>query len=457
VSGLRDHVLTVFRKNWLVIGLCAVVVVVNPFGYRTALDHQGARLFGAYAGLLYGEGARAQTVVVLLQDPDLETFQESWPMKYVAHARVLREIRDQMSPRALMIDFLFIDKGRVDGSLPDLVEELKNYQTHNIPVFLALPLVRNPQSAVLSELRGRVIEGPSTPSPSSHHLTQLVPVPRFVDDEQHNLYPFFFCITTGSGEPCQSSRTAAVALYDQIRGGDTRDDRRLDIGAALHGEEFILVWGRAAPDGRAIEAMGCKFERFGERFLEAMKRFSPSEMLYLDCPSTPTVSVTQLVNPPRSLASRFAKRVVFYGANLEGTQDVVRPPLHQPLAGVYAHAMAFDNLRTYGRDYKRESSPRHDLAVALGSVTVVQFGLLCFGTWLRQRLLARRGSLRIVASAGRYVVTAFGWVVIVGLWEFHVGNHIPGQWLEIFLELVVGTHAAEMVAKFVETRHAKEA
>lgn len=53
-----------------------------------------------------------------------------------------------------------------------------------------------------------------------------------------------------------------------------------------------------------------------------------------------------------SWRSRFSGRIVFYGFDLQGFQDVIRPPtLETDIAGVFKHATALENLLTFGPDY----------------------------------------------------------------------------------------------------------
>ncbi len=54
----------------------------------------------------------------------------------------------------------------------------------------------------------------------------------------------------------------------------------------------------------------------------------------------------------RTWRSEFAGRVVMYGFNLQGFQDVIQPPtIDAGVAGVYLHAMALENLLTNGWGY----------------------------------------------------------------------------------------------------------
>ena len=49
-----------------------------------------------------------------------------------------------------------------------------------------------------------------------------------------------------------------------------------------------------------------------------------------------------------SVANAIANRMVFYGGYLEMTSDMVAPPTHRRIPGVYLHAMAFSNLVRWG-------------------------------------------------------------------------------------------------------------
>ena len=45
--------------------------------------------------------------------------------------------------------------------------------------------------------------------------------------------------------------------------------------------------------------------------------------------------------------------IIFYGADVSGISDVVNSPVLGEQPGVFYHAMAFDNLLSYGEDYRR--------------------------------------------------------------------------------------------------------
>jgi CHASE2 domain len=70
-------------------------------------------------------------------------------------------------------------------------------------------------------------------------------------------------------------------------------------------------------------------------------------------------------------ASLLAGRFVFVGVNLSGLNDKVFSPIHGYLPGVYKHAMATDNLITYGANYPTVPSPW-----LLGLIAILIYGII---------------------------------------------------------------------------------
>ncbi|KZB63505.1 hypothetical protein AUP42_20815 [Thalassospira lucentensis] len=69
--------------------------------------------------------------------------------------------------------------------------------------------------------------------------------------------------------------------------------------------------------------------------------------------------------PVRSWRSQFSGRVVMYGFNLQGFQDVIQPPtIDAGVAGVYLHAMALENLLTKGWGYLSDQTSAKDPMLA---------------------------------------------------------------------------------------------
>jgi len=78
-----------------------------------------------------------------------------------------------------------------------------------------------------------------------------------------------------------------------------------------------------------------------------------------ECPPHNTISAGYLRNPPdqeaeKQIENTIKDHVVFYGGYLNMVNDLVIPPTHDPIPGVYFHTMALDNLIQYGKQYIHE-------------------------------------------------------------------------------------------------------
>jgi hypothetical protein len=394
------------------IAISYFLFAINLFGYRTAIDRYGEQgFFDWFPFAAYGEGSRDHTAVVLLEDRDLKHLKWPWPLPYERHKEILGRIRDAR-PQALMLDFLFIDALRKDETLGKLVGELQAYRNAGIPVLLAKPV--DPDTAVLDELQANA---------------QLVPVPRFVEDEPHNLYPLALYAWTRDGdtEPRWTWRRSAGAEICAV--DPTCRTRFLTAAHEAEIDDMVLVWGKPT---------GCPADRERTRA----------------CTFTPTVPVSELMGPRSRADSLLAKRAVFYGAHLAGAPDLVRPPRQEPLAGVYAHAMAFDNLRTYGEHYKREVVRPCPLGrlfrecrltrVAQG-LSVITAPLLFLWSALILRG-ERSGAWPMVGSLLFYAAATLVYVVGISAYEFTRLDVIPGNWLEGVVEVVVAVSMTDLLA-----------
>lgn len=463
-AGPRERNERPWRDVTLAFVVSVSLFVINPFGTISAVERYGQQLFNQlFAPALYGDGSRELTAVVLLQDRDLADLGLSWPAPYGQHARILAAIRE-LRPRALMIDFLFVDR-RPDATLGELVEELRSYRDSGIPVFLARPPVRVPRPDVLPEL--------------GEPLTTLVPVPRLIGEGGDSAYSLFFvqCEAKSGGDPsCQpvARRTPAAEIYRALC---NKPDRRawfcrsdiLDIdrhAAGLDakagkpdGRRIEVFWG-ANPDPVSARGLRCKTvpDRFGARLLTLLR--SGGDALRLDCPFTPTVSAARLLDvrmpeDDADLAKLIGGRVVFYGANLLGASDVIQPPAHEPLAGVYAHAMAFDNLLTFGANYKRErilvlggvqATPR---TFQILVVFVLQVPLLFLFLRYQARLLNRRrftetrqAVVNVMFAVGYAVLATVIVLFLTVTVEFGWLNLTPANWLQAVMEVLAAKHLA---------------
>ena len=530
------------------LALSLLLLKLNLFGSLTALERYGQVLFTqVFSPILYtqlpphrtepsllsagtahepaacprtppGQGCRDQTAVLLVGDNDLQQLGWSWPITYTQHAKILGQLREHR-PRALMIDFLFLDERK--DTTADLLTELNEYRRLGIPVFLASPPVKSgspPVRDVFAEAQTGMTH---------------VPVPRAIGGERDETYPLFFNFNREK-EP---RRTAAHAIYDHFCpptapagfcGGRVaeikkpeRSDDRIE-GHADDGPTLELFWGTrpwnvSAPAAQLIKCdqstgkgatvvtnglaritiaitevpvLGGVARWIAEAGAFIVRLFSVArygDHLRAECPFTPTVYAAQIIvggvdtDLHKLVGAVVHDRVVFYSAALEGLGDVLRVPGHVPLPGVYAHAMAYDNLLTFGADYKREEillaetrlarwAPgwlrqgriarwAHEYALTPRvchyiSVTIIQVPILGYVLWRRQRRGVTestkwrqlRGWLEHLLT---YAVLSILFVLSFAWFQFAWLDLTVGNWLEPLVDAFVGRHVAELAIEAI--------
>jgi hypothetical protein len=321
-----------------------ILLFFNVFGQVTAVEHYGYELFNqlfAPEPSVYGEGAQANIVVLLYRDEDLSG--DSWPVPYAKHAEHLARVLAG-NPRAVMIDFVFVDP-RKDSTIVDLRHVLLAFQSAHIPVFLASPHEETPAAPDLRpELRGP--------------FAMPVPVPGLVGSASGSGYPLFVV-----GPERQRKPTAAMAMYEALCNRD-RSPKMLSLCKPRNGARILsrgeagwtleLFWGMKPPPN--MSKVSCRpIPGFLGRLWAIL--WSRGEGFRVDCAFTPTVMVGEL--PPLEnkqwLKDHFEDKVVYYGASFLAGSDIVSPPTQFSLPGVYAHTMAMDNLLTFGNAYKRDA------------------------------------------------------------------------------------------------------
>jgi hypothetical protein len=117
------------------------------------------------------------------------------------------------------------------------------------------------------------------------------------------------------------------------------------------------------------------------------------------CPHTNTISVVHLLGRfDQTLKDQVVKgNTVFYGGSFEMAGDRVISPVFDDLPGVYLHAMAYDNLLTFRKDYKR--AEQHGLSLSrvvnglLLLFTIVLLLLVDKPPAFARRLLGRLGTV----------------------------------------------------------------
>ncbi|WP_321961223.1 CHASE2 domain-containing protein [Paraburkholderia sp. J7] len=334
----------------IVFGIAAALVLPQLFGEEFA-TRKAASVYAPVAGQVYGNGSRDAISVLVIDDASLTQSGQTWPASYGYYARLLDALQGY-KPRAVFFDIMFRDP-RPDPTLALFAQRLCMLRASGTRVYLAgtpdeagVLRVR----AGLDELRGRCFEPVAI---------------TFRPDEVDKLAWSYPLETHSGSNPVGPS--AALAIYDDLAKkpiDDASVPMALSWGLAPAADGLrLLAPARAVEEGERQERHEayCRTDHglleiapFGLRewlFHDAEKPVCVyHETVYgYDFASSDDVGETLL---KRALTDR----VVMIGTAREYSNDYVISPIHGRVPGVYLHAMALDNLLTYGPRYKHATA-----------------------------------------------------------------------------------------------------
>ena len=287
----------------------------------------------------YGYPTKGQTdtTVVLFREENLAELGETFPVSYARHAEVL-EALSVYQPRAVFVDFAFIDaRGAEDlDRLRRAICELN--AGGRVPVYLAAP------APPAGKPEGTQINAPL--------LECAEPANAQMDAERGVSGVLTYTNGSGSG---RFRWSPAFAMYDARA--------RVEPGPRFLSHDtqpMEIIWGNlASPLNESW--MHCSSEG-ALRHLYHVLRENPLAAKRT-CPHTNTISVLHLLGPYNEGVQRVVKdKAIFYGGDFQMVGDRVISPVYDDLPGVYLHAMAYDNLVTFGAAYKR--ADHHGLSLS---------------------------------------------------------------------------------------------
>lgn len=342
-----DHPSPMVRTLVRIIGLWSIGAGLFVFhGIAFHLTPWSQAIVNAIVAYKYPDTGQKDTTVLLFTEENLAQLDGSFPVPYELHARVLKGLSPPPSPerpspyqpRAVLVDFGFVEKGSSQDIklLGDAICELTG---RNIGVYLALP----PLPARPSDDQTRA----SKIRPEL--LACAIPVTAQMEAEYG---------VSGVLEYKDSGNTSLgtqVAPAFAMLPPDLKDVPR---------KSMEIIWGNGvAPLNKTWlcveEPEEKRFARLAHRvasFVYALREGPLS--VKQTCPYTRTISVGHLLNsdpndPDPDVKSAVDGKTVFYGGGFLMASDTVVSPVFGELPAVYLHAMAYDNLRTFGANYKR--------------------------------------------------------------------------------------------------------
>ena len=366
-------------KTILTILFLTILYGFDPFGLSSSTAYHSKTLFYQWTAASYKGKDDDPVSVVMLRD---ESYTGSWPASAIVHAEILEAILSY-KPKAVFVDFAFIDK-RDDITM----------QSEFIP-FLQEYIAEQREQADMASLYFLTV--PPTSELPQGILTEIAEtgVNLAYGPAQDNKFPGLKYITqaeykqAGNNQAIQVS-AAAFAIY-----------RNQFPEQQLPSDNMELVWrlySQPGNNGPYLCTQQCKngslraLHRFldyapdflGELFKKSFSCLTDMPIRQI-CPPIKTVDAYYLLNgdfeenvkSEYSVEKLIKDKYVFYGADLDAVNDYILPPTHFPIPGVYFHAMALDNLLTYGDQYVRytlDNAPHFSQYIGLVILILLSLG-----------------------------------------------------------------------------------
>ncbi|WP_321879162.1 CHASE2 domain-containing protein [Paraburkholderia bannensis] len=435
----------------VLLGIAGALLLPKLFGEEFA-TRQAARLYAPLAGMAYGAGSRERVSVLLIDDASLAQAGQTWPASYGYYARLLRGV-EIYRPRAVFLDIVFRD-ARPDPTFDAFAQRLCALQASGIKVYLAATAGSDGALRLrtgLDELRGRCFE----PVAVTYQPDEV--------DKVAWSYPL-----EPRGPGGVARRSAALVIHDDFASRPI----------AAPAEAMALSWGltpareglrrlveeRNESDGgtRADNAPVASPNEQGEAGRNSAMQaqsycradYGPWEIVPFGvrnarfndaekpvCVFHDTAYAYDLANGAEDtdsfLEHTFKDRIVMIGTARQFSNDYVNSPIHGRIPGVYLHAMALDNLDTYGDDYKHAATLGFNLQadnlkllllVAAGLLPVVLVRVVKECTHKESK---HRGFKLTLSDAKRFICEA-GW------WSLRSAVEVMGSLILVIALLYVG-------------------
>lgn len=413
--------LTYFWVCFWVVVISLLYIEIEPEAISEPVDEYSYALFDRLFGQeIYSAPHSDDIGIVLFNQSALDDLGATWPVVYGLHARVLSSLLDE-NPLAVFLDFTLRDRRAPplnavgdepikyplihvrDGSLGRLVRVLKRYKEKGIPVYVpAAEMRKADQSAILAELAPYVtlvagwgdarkqadLRGISY---SLHPQKPGRDDPAFVAQDRL-MSPAFqiyvdlcrrkFDAVHQNAKLREKFEDASWACNPGYFTNKQEQDGYGLIRDEIRQRPMALIWPKKQPDykkyvegkpqnGEGQKPFNClNVDKRGEQTAWSTIRHLLVNLFYFigpidrptaNCGPFDRLTAAQIVlgapGKGKPWKSNFANRIVFYGMDLQGFQDVVDPPtVDNSIAAVSEHAMALENLLTFGDGYLSEKA-----------------------------------------------------------------------------------------------------
>jgi hypothetical protein len=380
----------------------------------------------------------------------------TWPPAFSVHALILERILGSSTPKAVFVDFGFFDERKGEG-LEKLVKTLKDYALPSEEfVYFAEGGSDATSSSASNDSRDKTNKPPVFLVGADSSIRQAAPSLNVIKDlrdaatalvatgyirdqpDSPNLYPLFDC---DGAIP-----SPALALHTVEAGDKWKDIDGLPCEAGNKPpmqSVYWATWGDTAnsrgsfPCGTLREtALGRLWAIFERWFLTSAQLIDEdeAEKEFQSCPPHRAVSAHDFLAEESGWMSAFLDdRYVFYAGDFVMTGDLVRPPTHELVPGVFLHAMVLDNLIHEELRYG-DSSWSSDLGLLLTLVAMVIAAGMSAVAWQVIHRLSKPRKNPEAARVHKEYVDAHPLAVRIWIWMAPAGGVlIQVGWVALFL------------------------
>lgn len=350
--------------RWLLLCAVAGMLFFTMKGIGETLTPWSQATVSLLANLYYPEDGRDQVTVLRFREQDLTSLGKEdqqtgkktripFPVPYEVHIETLKALAN-WAPKALLIDFAFIDKRKGDD-VEALLETLCDLHDHDTRVYLASFYYWQPNHGLRDDL--------FVDSRGNARRSCFTVVPVNYRPESNGLAQTYELIQGPSGQ--RQTDSAALRMYADAT----------SVAPEKFSDPMDILWGSLPPRPQRSDTP-CSPVNLAESAIRLAKE--GPRALERDCPYSNTLSVFSLWNETSDdIRALLTGKFVLYGAGFVGTDDWLKSPVHGNIPGVYLHAMALDNLLVFGDRYKRMGE--HGMGGKASSVLIADILIICLG------------------------------------------------------------------------------
>jgi len=330
-------------------------------GVRSYLSPWSQAIINGIVKYTYPHLGQEETTVLLFREDNLRRLKESYPVSYGRHAMVLDALAS-FRPRAIFVDFVFVDERPGISELHDAICDVRD---SGIPVYLAVmapmkkPIEPRKKSdgtvepwlfecAVQVSAQMAPAYGASGVLTYAHRIEYKPPKPADSKAPADQASIVSAASASTAKGPVPASEFLPTPAFE-MAGARMKQLARSTL------QDMEIIWGNGVAPLNQAWMSECSRPGGWLPHLVSIVSDNPLKLGKLRCPYTRTITVAHLLLSSNDveLADAVHDRTVFYGAAFNLTGDRVSSPVFEDMPGVYLHAMAYDNLVTFGDKYKR--------------------------------------------------------------------------------------------------------